>query len=172
MKLLSLLPLSVLLVLIGCKATQPGSFETSIARQIKSKVTVRGKSQKDPLPTTEENIHRGQVNFSHYCLVCHGLDGQNTGVPFAERMYPPVPVLSSADVQGYTDGQLKWVIDNGIGPSGMPASRGILSDEEIWTIIQYIRHLPAKGSLGEPAVYTGSQDASGSGAVANERIRR
>ena len=45
------------------------------------------------------------------------------------------------------------VIDNGIGPSGMPASKGILNDDEIWSIVQYIRHLPAKGSLGEPEVY-------------------
>jgi mono/diheme cytochrome c family protein len=58
-------------------------------------------------------------------------------------------------VQQYTDGQLKWVIDNGIFPSGMPASKGILSDDEIWQIVDYIRHLPPKGSLGEPPVYNG-----------------
>ena len=73
----------------------------------------------------------------------------------AEKMAPPVPSLNSTAVQGYTDGQLKWVIDNGIFPSGMPASKGILNDEEIWQIVQYIRHLPAKGSLGEAAVYGG-----------------
>jgi len=37
----------------------------------------------------------------------------------------------------------------------MPASRGILNDEEIWGIVTYLRHLPPKGSLGEPAVYGG-----------------
>lgn len=155
MRLMRALPFFLLLVLVGCKASQPGSFEKSVAKKIKTKITVRGKGEKNPLPITEANIHKGQVNFSNYCLVCHGLDGQNTGVPFADRMYPPVPLLSSAEVQDYTDGQLKWVIENGIGPSGMPASRGILSDEEIWTIVQYIRHLPAKGSLGEPPVYGG-----------------
>jgi len=50
---------------------------------------------------------------------------------------------------------LKWVIDNGVAPSGMPASRGILSDEEQWSIVLYLRHLPPAGSLGEPAVYGG-----------------
>ena len=147
------LPFLMMLVLVGCKAAQPGKFETSVATKIKSHLTVRGKSDKNPLPATEENIRAGQDAFSHYCLVCHGLDGQNTGVPFADRMYPPVPSLQSKEVQEYTDGQLKWVIANGVGPSGMPASKGILSDEEIWTIVHYIRHLPAKGSLGEPKVY-------------------
>jgi hypothetical protein len=37
----------------------------------------------------------------------------------------------------------------------MPASKGILNDEEIWTLVYYIRHLPPKGSLGEPKVYSG-----------------
>jgi len=50
---------------------------------------------------------------------------------------------------------LKWIIDHGISPSGMPASQGILNDEEIWQIVVYVRHLPPKGSLGEPAVYGG-----------------
>jgi mono/diheme cytochrome c family protein len=71
-----------------------------------------------------------------------------------------VPPLNSKQVQSYADGQLKWVIDNGISPSGMPASKGILTDEEIWSIVVYIRHLPAAGSLGEPAMYSGDEDAS------------
>jgi S-disulfanyl-L-cysteine oxidoreductase SoxD len=57
-------------------------------------------------------------------------------------------------VQDYTDGQLKWVIDNGIWPSGMPGSEGILSDDEIWSIVVYLRHLPPAGSQGEPEMYS------------------
>jgi mono/diheme cytochrome c family protein len=110
----------------------------------------------NPLPATAENIYAGQKNFSNYCKVWHGLDGQNTGVPFADRMSPRVPALNSVAVQKYTDGQLKWIIDNGIFPSGMPASKGILSDDEMWQIVDYIRHLPPKGSLGEPPVYSGN----------------
>ena len=60
-------------------------------------------------------------------MVCHGLDGQNTGVPFATTVSPPVPSLASAEVQAYTDGQLKWIIENGIYPSGMPPSKGDFS---------------------------------------------
>ena len=92
--------------------------------------------------------------FSHYCVACHGLDGQNTGVPFADSMSPPVPSLASIEVQSYTDGQLKWVIDNGIWPSGMPGSKGTLSDEEIWSIVIFLRHLPPAGSVGEPEMYS------------------
>jgi mono/diheme cytochrome c family protein len=141
--------------LAGCASRQPGPFETSAVQRIKQNVTVRGKNAVNPIAATPENIDRGRKAFGSYCMVCHGFDGQNSGVPFADQMSPPVPSLNSAAVQAYTDGQLQWVIANGIFPSGMPASKGILSEDEIWEIVTFIRHLPPKGSLGEPAVYGG-----------------
>jgi mono/diheme cytochrome c family protein len=119
----------------------------------KRRVTIGGRSDHNPLVLAQENVRAGQRNFDSYCMVCHGLDGQDTGVPFADRMSPPVPVLSSPSIQAYTDGQLHWIIQHGISPSGMPASRDIFRDEEIWQMVLFIRHLPAKGSLGEPEVY-------------------
>jgi len=115
---------------------------------------IGNESQKNPLPFTPAIVADGKEAFSHYCVACHGLDGQNTGVPFAQHMSPPVPSLASNEVQSYTDGQLKWIIDNGISPSGMPGSKGILSDEEIWSIIVFLRHLPLVGSQGEPEMYS------------------
>jgi mono/diheme cytochrome c family protein len=144
---------TISLCLAGCKATTPGKVETAIMTKAKHDIFVGGRSQKNPLAPTEQNIADGKEAFSHYCIACHGNDGQNTGVPFADRLAPPVPSLASVDVQAYTDGQLKWVIDNGIAPSGMPGSKGILSDDEIWGTVLYIRHLPPAGSLGDPAMY-------------------
>src|SRR6201997_3659782 len=136
--------------LAGCKATAPSKFETGTLTFAKHHIFVGNKKQKNPLPDNHDTWNDGKEAFSHYCVACHGMDGQNTGVPFANSMSPPVPLLSSAEVQSYTDGQLKWVIDNGIAPSGMPGSKGILSDEEIWSTVLFIRHLPAAGSLGDP----------------------
>jgi mono/diheme cytochrome c family protein len=142
-------------VLTSCGVSTPGRAETFVATEVKRHVTVRGSKKVNPIPATPESIAAGKRNFGYYCFSCHGLDGQNTGVPFAEHMSPPVPPLTSASVQAYSDGQLQWIIENGISPSGMPASRGILNDQEMWEIVDYIRHLPPKGSLGEPKGYAG-----------------
>jgi len=139
--------------LSGCKATQPGKAESDMMRKAKHTMFVRNKHAQNPISTNAQSIADGKEAFTHYCVACHGMDGQNTGVPFADQMTPPVPSLMSSDVQSYTDGQLKWVIDNGVAPSGMPASKGILSDEEQWQIVVFLRHLPPAGSLGEPAMY-------------------
>ncbi len=137
----------------ACKATPPGALESKTAAFVKRRVTVGGRGDPNPLAATPELVARGREAFSHYCMVCHGLDGQNTGVPFAAAMSPPVPSLASAEVQAYTDGQLHWIVRNGLWPSGMPAARDLLHDEEIWRIVLYLRHLPLAGSLGEPDVY-------------------
>ncbi len=145
--------LTLLAVVVGCKATPPSKMERGVMTWTKHSVFIRNKSEHNPLQPTEANIASGKEAFTHYCVACHGMDGQNTGVPFTDTMSPPVPLLSSPEVQSYTDGQLKWVIDNGISPSGMPGSKGILSDEEIWSTVLFIRHLPPAGSLGDPPMY-------------------
>ena len=154
----TLLPVAVLVLcalrLDGCKAKTPSRLETRMMTFAKHEFLFGNNSQKNPLTDSPSTVADGREAFSHYCVACHGMDGQNTGVPFADHMAPPVPSLASYDVQRYSDGQLKWVIDYGIWPSGMPGSKGILSDEEIWSIVVYLRHLPAAGSVGEPEMYS------------------
>ena len=140
--------------LTGCRATIPSPTETKVAYWTKHHITIGGKKDINPVKDTADNIDEGKSLFTSYCMVCHGLDGQNTGVPFATTISPQVPSLASNEVQSYTDGQLKWIIDNGISPSGMPASKGTLNDDEIWSIVLYLRHLPPAGSAGEPEMYS------------------
>jgi len=154
-RFLQAVALGSLLTLAACRATPPGRLESALVTQVKQSITVGGRRLRNPLPATEETVAKGLDLFSRHCIACHGLDGQNTGVPFADSMSPPVPLLISHEVQEYKDGQLKWIIESGISPSGMPAWKGILDDEEMWAIVQYLRHLPPKGSLGAPTFYEG-----------------
>jgi mono/diheme cytochrome c family protein len=147
---------TLLLELAGCGASTPGRLETAVVTVVKHQLTVRDAGRPNPMLATPALVARGRADYSHYCVVCHGLDGHATGVPFAATLDPPVPDLGSAAVQSYSDGQLHWILEHGLAPSGMPAGRGLLSDDELWRIVLYLRHLPPPGSLGEPAVYGGS----------------
>jgi cytochrome c553 len=138
----------------GCRTNSPGKLETTTMTFAKHHIVVGNKSEKNPLPDTPATRADGKEAFSHYCVACHGMDGQATGVPFVNHISPPIPSLASPDVQSYTDGQLKWILDYGIQPSGMPGSKGTLSDEELWSIVAFLRHLPPAGSLGIPEMYT------------------
>jgi mono/diheme cytochrome c family protein len=138
--------------LTACRAQAPGSAEAALINEIK-KETIGGNDWKNPLPDTPDTLKTGAEHFRHHCQICHGLDGHNTGVPFADLMSPPVADLGDKSVQAYSDGQLKWIIQNGIRYTGMPGWNGILDDNEQWAITRYLRHLPAKGSLGPPPIY-------------------
>jgi mono/diheme cytochrome c family protein len=116
---------------------------------MKHKITVGGKDDLNPIPASEANIADGREHFAHHCASCHGLDGQATGVPFADSCRPRPFAFGK--------GQLKWIIENGINPSGMPAWKGSLSDEEMWKVVDFLRNLPPKGSLGIPDVYREEQ---------------
>lgn len=139
--------------LAGCKADPPGKLETKTVTFAEHHIFIRNKSERNPLPDNQQTWADGKEAFSHYCVACHGMDGQNTGVPFVDHISPPIPSLASEDVQRYTDGQLKWILDNGIRPSGMPGSKGTLSDDELWSIVVFLRHLPPAGSQGTPDMY-------------------
>lgn len=138
----------------GCKVKPPGKLETRTMTFAKHHIFIGNKKQKNPLPDNADTLSDGKEAFSHYCVACHGMDGQATGVPFVDHISPPIPSLASPDVQSYTDGQLKAILDYGIQPSGMPGSKGILSDDELWSIVVFIRHLPPAGSQGTPEMYT------------------
>jgi len=140
--------------IVGCKASSPGKLETKTMTFAKHHIFVGNKKQRNPLPDTSETRADGKEAFSHYCVACHGMDGQATGVPFADHISPPIPSLASPEVQSYTDGQLKSILDYGIQPSGMPGSKGTLSDDELWSVVVFLRHLPPTGSEGIPEMYT------------------
>jgi mono/diheme cytochrome c family protein len=142
------------LLVRGAAAKPAGNLELLAITAAKHHLLVGNRSAKNPLPADAQNVLEGKQNFSHYCYVCHGLDGQGTGVPFADAMSPPLPSLASESVQSYSDGQLFWVIKNGLWPTGMPRANGILNDDEIWSIVTYIRHLPPAGSLPDPPAYS------------------
>ncbi|HKW25312.1 MAG TPA: cytochrome c [Terriglobales bacterium] len=153
----SLLAACVFLTLLACSASRPGDIETLVAQEAK-RVAIAGSNLENPLPDTPEVVKTGQEHFAHHCQVCHGLDGHNTGVPFAAKMSPNVPDLGDKFVQQFTDGQLKIIIQNGIRFSGMPGWQGTLDDKEMWAIVHFIRHLPPKGSRGTPAVFQESEE--------------
>lgn len=153
---LLLICLAVML-LPSCRASSPGDVESRLAAEAK-KMKIGGKDWQNPTADSPAVVMTGMEHFQHHCQVCHGLDGHATGVPFAGKMSPPVLDLADNDVQQYKDGQLKWIIENGIRFSGMPGWKGVLEDDEMWSIVRFLRHLPEKGSQGIPAVFKESEE--------------
>src|ERR1051325_6044245 len=100
-RLVPILALSLVAATTACSVAAPGKLETRLITVAKHRVMVGEAKAQNPLTADAETIGRGKRAFSSYCVACHGLAGQNTGVPFAEAMSPPVADLKSQAVQSY-----------------------------------------------------------------------
>jgi cytochrome c5 len=94
----------------------------------------------NPVPGDPAHLARGQEVYRVNCAVCHGADGR-AQTPMAQHFQragavPPVD-FTGARARGRTDGQLYWIVTNGLG--NMPAFRDLLSDEDVWTLVRVIR---------------------------------
>ena len=106
---------------------------------------IGGTIQKNPLSASPEVLGQGERLFSIYCQTCHGVDGGG-GAPVTNNekgaRYPAVPMLSGpATASGYrTDGWLFLTIRN--GGINMPSYSYAMDDEEMWSLVTYLRTLP------------------------------
>jgi mono/diheme cytochrome c family protein len=97
---------------------------------------------------TEKNPYTGDpaaiaTGFDHYrenCVMCHGAPGV-AGAELSKGLNPPAPALGNGE-NDTPDGELFWVIKHGIRMTSMPAFGPTHTDEEIWKIVAFIRHLP------------------------------
>jgi len=123
---------------------EPGHIETLLATRAKHILVRRSTRLGVPDPPTDiqASAQEGDKLFGTECGACHGLDGHKP-TDAGRWMYPRAADLTSRDVQSYSDGELFWIIRNGIRLSGMPAFGKVESDEHMWNLVHYIRTLPA-----------------------------
>jgi len=127
--------------MVGRKATvEPADLEAYIVNQLKSLKIPEAAPPTDPVATSDENLLQGGEHYNHHCAICHDLEG-DADSEFAEAFYPPVANLTSAHVQDYSEGQLKWIVKNGIRFTGMPGWRDIIDETTQWKIVYYMRAL-------------------------------
>ena len=123
--------------------TAPTAIEAVVARNLRRLATQPGvRSLKQPLSPTPLNIAEARDHFADHCAICHANDGSGRTM-IGSNMYPPAPDMRSNPTQALTDGELMYIIKNGIRFTGMPGWDG--KDEENWKLVLFIRHIPKLG---------------------------
>lgn len=136
-----LIVLFFILPSINWSATRtPGQMEGRLASYITSHwIRRNADEQRNPFRPTPENLKAGQDDFDEHCSGCHGLTGNGENRLEAD-FYPPVAKLTG-DTQKWSDGELYFIIANGIGMTGMPGFGEKHDPKEIWGMILWVRHL-------------------------------
>ena len=120
---------------------EPSSLETAIAPRLRSlAIPAAAKQAANPVPAGAEAIADGLAHFADHCAICHANDGSgNTEI--GKSMYPRVPDMRKAETQNLTDGELFYIIENGVKMTGMPAWAHEDANDN-WKLVHFIRHQP------------------------------
>src|ERR1700687_1634652 len=123
---------------------QPTAVERWMAREARDlAVPADAKAKMNPIPNTPQAIAEGSAHWADHCFSCHANDGSGDTV-LGKHLYPPAPDMRLPATQQLTDGELFYIIENGIRLTGMPAwgNGGSHDQEDSWKLVHFIRHLP------------------------------
>jgi uncharacterized membrane protein/mono/diheme cytochrome c family protein len=134
---------------------QPSSLESFLADQARVfSIPVKARKLENPLPPAPVLVARGRDHWADHCATCHANNGSGD-TELGRNLYPRVPDMRGARTQSLTDGELYYIIRNGIPWTGMPAwgnaDLGDL-DSETWALVLFIRHLPKLTAAEETAM--------------------
>ena len=98
---------------------------------------------KNPVTATAESIATGQRVYRSNCAACHGTTAEGGS---GNDLIPPAPDLTDDEWKhGSTDGEIFYVIKNGVPPElNMIPFGDSIKDEDIWNIVNYLRSLAKK----------------------------
>src|SRR6059058_3369380 len=135
---------------LSAKAT-PTRLEAFVARNARH-LAIPGNARlmENPVLDSPEIQREARLHFADHCAICHGNDGSGD-TPIGNGLYPKPPDLRRSATQDLSDGELFWIIENGVRFTGMPAfsseadhmAGGNHSNgQDSWKLVHFIRHLP------------------------------
>lgn len=83
----------------------------------------------------------GSRQYHAMCRLCHGAPGYEQA-EFAQGLYPKPPDLVSKGIQQRSEAELYWIVKNGIKMTGMPAFGPTHDEDELWSIVAFLRRMP------------------------------
>src|ERR1700737_1781058 len=124
-------------------ADEPSFLEKTIARFARNLAIPRSaRLEANPWKATPEILKESRESFLDRCATCHGQDGSGQ-TTVGRSLYPKVPDLRSARTQNLTDGQIRYIIRNGVRLTAMPgwARPHDEQSDDSWKLVLFIRSL-------------------------------
>lgn len=136
---------------LSARAT-PTTLEAFVARNARHMAISRSaRLMQNPVLDSPEDQREARLHFADHCAICHENDGSGD-TPIGSGLYPKPPDLRKPATQDLSDGELFWIIENGVRFTGMPAFGGNGDHDhasgnhgggqDSWKLVHFIRHLP------------------------------
>ena len=125
---------------------QPSAFERTLARIIRGvSIPQIDRDEENPWKdaATPDVMEDATAHWADHCATCHANDGSGQ-TEIGQNLYPPAPDMRLPATQDLTDGELYYIIQNGIRLTGMPGwgEPRELQNDGSWQLVLFIRRLP------------------------------
>jgi mono/diheme cytochrome c family protein len=132
----------VALLLLGAASDAPTEKDIRAPRVPADQLAAM-RALTNPVPPTAETLARGREFFTTACVACHGPEGKGDGPLTKKSRIDPAPRnFTNSEFQRLrTDGELFWVLKHGSHDTEMMRMEFFFTDEELWTLVRYIRRL-------------------------------
>jgi putative copper resistance protein D len=94
--------------------------------------------KRPPVPYITVSVAAGRQLYEEHCTRCHGSGGLGDGPAAAALPVPPAD-LSQPHTALHTAGDMYWWLTHGIPKSGMPPFGQVLSEQDRWDLINFLR---------------------------------
>src|SRR5262249_14729471 len=98
--------------------------------------------RRSTVPYQALSVANGLALFHAHCTVCHGGGGQGDG-PAASGLPRRPADLTAPHTGQHTAGDLFWWLTHGIPGGGMPGFGAVLTEDDRWDLINFLRALAA-----------------------------
>ncbi|WP_242529321.1 c-type cytochrome [Methylacidimicrobium sp. B4] len=120
----------------------PPAWEAFVAKRIyRLSIPEEARLQQNPFPPSRDWLQQGMEHYADHCAQCHANNGSGE-TEMGKNLYPRPPDMRKPETQRLTDGELYYIIHNGIRLTGMPAWGENGHDAESWKLVLFLRHLP------------------------------
>jgi mono/diheme cytochrome c family protein len=128
---------------------KPSVAERWVARRVRRMAApADATGRANPVPNSSQVLAEARAHWADHCAGCHSNNGSGD-TEMGKHMYPPAPDMRLPDTQEMSDGELFFIIQNGVRMTGMPGwGAGVNSsghghdEEDSWKLVRFIRHLP------------------------------
>ncbi|MGB6984927.1 MAG: cytochrome c [Candidatus Aquilonibacter sp.] len=122
---------------------KPSRMERWMAsRSLAATISREMPAQSNPVAATDANYEAGTKLYAANCAACHGVPRERPST-VAIGLYQHAPQLARHGVEDDPEGETFWKIKHGIRLTGMPSFTRSLSDEQIWTLALFLKHMDA-----------------------------
>lgn len=140
-------------------SSPPSKLETRIATfALNKSVGKRAPGGKNPFAASPQVLGQGFAHYKENCVACHGAPGVDASEA-ADGLNPPAPDLTLPRVQARPDGEIFWIVSNGIKMTGMPAFSPTHKPDECWKLVAFLRHLPEITEEEKKILKAGTEEA-------------